>query len=343
MSVTPQTQAILLLTAHLAKPSNKGVKPLTPGEWNQFASWLHENKQKPEVLMTGSLNDTLGGWAHRTVTLDRIAALLDRGSALALAMEKWLRAGLWVMTRSESEYPSSLKQKLGKNSPAVFFGCGNSSLLNKGGLAVVGSRKTSNADLHYSGQIGVLAAENGHSIISGGARGVDEAAMQGALSAEGNVVGVLDHGLLKATSSLKYREHLMTGNLVLVTPFHPEAGFLVGNAMQRNKYIYCLSDVALVVHSGIKGGTWSGAHENLKGQWVPLWVKETEDKTAGNKDIVDSGGIWVTNRIDDVDIASFFKAHESQISRCDSVAELKALAPTSAKSKTPEQIPFSLG
>ena len=346
MSVTPQVQAILLLTVHLSvhssKASNKGAKPLTPGEWNKFSSWLHENKQKPEALMTGSLHDTLRGWADQKVTLDRISALLDRGSALALAMEKWLRAGLWVMTRSEADYPAYIKQKLGKNSPPVFFGCGNPRLLNKGGLAVVGSRKTSDADLNYSSQIGVLAAENGRSIISGGARGVDEAAMQAALSAEGNVVGVLDHGLLKATSNVKYREHLMTGNLVLVTPFHPEAGFHVGHAMQRNKYIYCLSDAALVVHSGIKGGTWSGAQENLKKQWVPLWVKETEDKTAGNKNIVASGGRWVTSGIDDLDIASFFKDHEAQIDSYDSVAELKTLTPASATSKAPEQeqIPF---
>ena len=47
--------------------------------------------------------------------------------------------------------------------------------------------------------------------------------------------------------------------------------------MQRNKYIYCLSDKALVVHSGIKGGTWEGAIENMKKQWVPIWVRRDSD------------------------------------------------------------------
>ena len=47
-------------------------------------------------------------------------------------------------------------------------------------------------------------------------------------------------------------------------------------------YIYCLSDKALVVHSGIKGGTWEGAIENIKRQWVPIWVRQDSDGSLGN-------------------------------------------------------------
>ena len=74
---------------------------------------------------------------------------------------------------------------------------------------------------------------------------------------------------------------------LLITPFSPEAGFNAGNAMQRNKYIYCLSDASVVVHSGNPetskngkgGGTWTGAMENLT--WVPLWVKPSSDTKSG--------------------------------------------------------------
>ncbi len=45
--------------------------------------------------------------------------------------------------------------------------------------------------------------------------------------------------------------------------------------MGRNKYIYCLSDNALIVRSDEgKGGTWAGANENLMKKWIPLFVKE---------------------------------------------------------------------
>lgn len=63
--------------------------------------------------------------------------------------------------------------------------------------------------------------------------------------------------------------------------------------MGRNKYIYCLSIAAIVVHSGLKGGTWTGANENLKKKWVPLYVKENNDKESGNILLIKNGGIVI--------------------------------------------------
>lgn len=307
MSVSPNTQAILLLTAHFSK-AQKGTNPLTPKEWGRFALWLKERSLTPEQLMTGRLAELLKGWSDKTITLDRIDGLLNRGSALALAMEKWLRAGLWVITRSDPDYPARLKKRLRTDSPALLFGCGNRALLNGGGLAVIGSRNVTDKDLAYSRNLGAMAADTGYSIISGGARGVDEASMLGALEAEGTVIGVLADNLLRACSSAKYRKYLMANNLVLISTFYPEAGFNAGNAMQRNKYIYCLSDAAMVVQSGMKGGTWSGAMENLKKQWVPLWVKRTFDKLAGNSAIVKAGAAWVSESIKEIDFTALFEA-----------------------------------
>ena len=308
MSVSPNTQAVLLLTAHFAKARKDAVKPLTPREWGRFALWLKEKSLTPEQLINGRPGALLNGWSDKTITLERIAGLMDRGSALALAMEKWLRAGLWVMTRSDPDYPVRLKKRLRTDSPAILFDCGNRAILNTGGLAVVGSRNAVGRDLAYSRDLGALAARSGYSIVSGGARGVDEAAMLGALEAEGTVVGVLADSLLRACSSAKYRQWLMANNLVLISSFHPEAGFNVGSAMQRNNYIYCLSDAAMVVHSGVKGGTWNGALEDVKKQWVPLWVKRTSDSKAGNAAIVRAGGIWAPDSAREIDFSSLFPA-----------------------------------
>jgi predicted Rossmann fold nucleotide-binding protein DprA/Smf involved in DNA uptake len=169
------------------------------------------------------LAELLNGWSDDLVTRERIEILMDRGSALALAMEKWLRAGLWVMTRSDPDYPARFKQRLRTDSPAVLFGCGNRALLNSGGLAVIGSRNAIEDDLSYSRSLGTLAAGKGYSIVSGGARGVDESSMLGALEAEGTAIGVLADSLLRACSSAKYRRYLIANNLTLISPFYPEA------------------------------------------------------------------------------------------------------------------------
>ena len=173
---------------------------------------------------------------------------------------------------------------------------------------MIGSRNATDRDLTYSRDLGALAARQGYSIVSGGARGVDEAAMLGALEAEGTVIGVLADNLLRSSSSARYRSYLMANNLVLISTFYPEAGFNAGNAMQRNKYFYCLCDAAVAVHSGTKGGTWSGALENLKNRWTPLWVKRITDCLAGNLAIVKAGAAWVPESIREFDFASLFKA-----------------------------------
>ena len=232
----------------------------------------------------------LSRWEDRTITRPRLENLLGRGAALGLALEKWHRAGLWVLTRSDPKYPSRLKKRLKAESPPVLFGCGNKRLLNQGGIAAVGSRNATDGDLTFTNNLGVAAAAQGHSIVSGGARGVDQAAMFAALQSEGTVVGVLANNLLRSVTSAEYRKHLKTNNLVLVSPFNPEAGFSVGNMMARNRYIYCLADAAVVVSSTAnKGGTWHGAIEDLKAEWVPLWVKKSWTGNSGNTELVRLG------------------------------------------------------
>jgi predicted Rossmann fold nucleotide-binding protein DprA/Smf involved in DNA uptake len=141
-------------------------------------------------------------------------------------------------------------------------------------------------------------ALDGFNIISGGARGVDETSMLSALDAEGTAVGVLASGLLSAAISGKWRKYIKNNQLLLISIFYPDAGFNVGNAMARNKYIYCMSDAALVVHSGTKGGTWTGALENLKKGYSLLWVKNNNDTNAGNGYIVEKGGHWYEENLD---------------------------------------------
>lgn len=296
MNLSQQAQAILLLTVSFGKNDPKSAKPLSKGEWSRFAVWLKDHELEPSSLLKGNVQSQLSGLLDKSISADRIQSLLERGTALGLALEKWERAGLWVMTRSDPDYPERLKRRLRLDSPAVLFGCGNKSLLSKGGVAVIGSRDANEDDLNFTQNIGKETAFQGYSIVSGGARGVDQSAMMGALDNEGTAIGVMADSLLKATTSAKYRKKIMSGDLTLITPFNPEAGFNVGNAMARNRYIYCLSDVAIVISSTAdKGGTWNGAIENLKALWVPLWVKKTENQKSGNPVLVNKGASWLPN------------------------------------------------
>jgi len=98
--------------------------------------------------------------------------------------------------------------------------------------------------------------------------------MTGVLEAGGKAAGVLADSLERAVLDRDHRNYLRDGQLVLLSPYDPQAGFNIGNAMQRNKLIYALADAALVVQSDYgKGGTWAGAIEQLeKLRLVPVYT-----------------------------------------------------------------------
>lgn len=296
-SINKDVQVILLLISPLAKTNKDDYQPITPLDWNRLASWLHSKNVKPGDLLLGDPGVHLRGWDDKRCPIERLVALLGRGVVLGITMEKWQRAGIWVLSRMDEDYPVKLKDRLKEHAPPILYGCGNPKLLNADGVAVVGSRKATEEDLQFTHALGACLAKSGKTVVSGGARGIDAAAMLGAIQVEGTVIGVLSDSLLRMSTSQQYRNALLQKNLVLLSPYFPEATFSVGNAMGRNKFIYCLADRAIVIHSGRVGGTWNGALDNLKKKWVPLWVKRSDDKQSGNSELVKQGGRWLPDNI----------------------------------------------
>lgn len=281
--ISDNARAILLLTAPLLAGRGKSsVSPLSAGAYRQLARRLRELQREPADLLGSDTRQILQD-CNSVQDTSRLPQLLNRGLVLSLAMERWRSRAIWVMSRADAGYPSRLKQRLKDNAPPVIYGCGDADLLDTGSLAVVGSRNVNDTLVNYTRGVGRLAAKSRCTVISGGARGIDQAAMQGALEAGGRVVGVLGDSLEKAVLRKDYRDALMGGRLVLVCPYDPGARFQVGHAMARNKLIYALSDAALVVNADFeKGGTWAGAVEQLeKLNFVPVYVRNHGETGQG--------------------------------------------------------------
>ena len=212
----------------------------------------------------------------------RLQRLSGRGFLLSQVVERWQSRAIWVVSRADDNYPRRLKAQLREDAPAVLYGCGDTSLLEAGGLAIVGSRDVNDTLITYTKNVGRLAADAGKTIVSGGARGIDQAAMFGALQQGGKVIGVLADSLEKGAINRENRNGLINGQLVLISSYDPRAGFNVGNAMRRNRLIYALADASLVVNADLnKGGTWAGAIEQLdKLRMVPVYVRATGETSA---------------------------------------------------------------
>jgi predicted Rossmann fold nucleotide-binding protein DprA/Smf involved in DNA uptake len=292
MNLTPDTQAVLLLCGELGQRGSAALKPLGLRQYNAVALWLKTEGLRPADLLDAEGRAKLSGLQTAEVDAGRAGPLLDRGAALALMVERWERSGLWVVSRSDDAYPERLKRYLGSAAPPLLYGVGSQALLDRGGLAVVGSRDRSEEDGEYASRVGEQCARRGIAIISGAAKGVDRDAMTGALEAGGWALGVLAEGLAKTATSGQYRSGLMSERLTLISPYDPDSRWFAYTAMERNKLLYGLSDAALVVASSDdSGGTWSGAVEALKAGKVKVFVKSAGAVAPGNPKLIRMGGI----------------------------------------------------
>ena len=302
--LSPDSQAIALLCSTLALPRDAATRPLTPKDWSSLAASIHASEVgTPSALFgldAGDIADSLGVSPEAA---GRVAELLSRGGQLAIEVEHLSARGVWIITRADDGYPPLFRTRLKATAPPVLFGVGDPSVLAERSVAVVGSRDADEASVGFATALGHSCARNGIAVVSGGARGIDSAAMLAAVDGGGKAIGIVAEALDRATRRPDFRMHLADGELTLLAVKHPAAGFSVGDAMGRNRLIYSLAEAAVVVASGESGGTRAGALENLKAGWVPLFVREETDAPDGNRELLSAGGLPITR--EDLDGDSF--------------------------------------
>jgi predicted Rossmann fold nucleotide-binding protein DprA/Smf involved in DNA uptake len=295
-SVGADTQAVLLLTAALGKRTDTSPRPLSPSEYSAFADTMRKASLRPADLLRsaspvaiGELVGEMPGGRRGRIAADRVGRLLERGGLLSIALTRWTCAGVWVVSRADPGYPSRYKRVLKNSAPPIVFGIGPQALLERGGLAVVGSRKPEPSSAAYAEAAGRWAADAGIQVVSGAARGIDELAMLSCAEAGGTSLGVVAESLLRQSTRRQFRDPIMRERLSLISSFDPEAPFSVGNAMARNRWIYALADRGLVVAcSEESGGTWAGAIEALK-HGFPVYARHGNPDRPGNEALIQRG------------------------------------------------------
>ena len=287
--LTDDRLATVLITTGLAMPRSGDLRPFAAGDWATLVRALVARDATPGRLL-GSTGEQLRREFDLDQSMsDRIARLLDRAGPAAIELQRLADLGIWCLTKLDEAYPERLKQRLhSSQSPPVMFGAGAVELLAKDGIAIVGSRNVDESGLEFAQQLGMRCADEGMNAVSGGARGVDRAAMMGALDTGGTAIGVLADSLEKTIRARDVRQFLLDGQLVLVSAALPADGFAVGRAMERNKYIYCLAEYSIVVATDAgTGGTWAGAVENLRRDWgIPLFVRSGPASPPGNAQLL---------------------------------------------------------
>lgn len=291
--ITDNAYVTILLCSYLGV-NNGNYKPYTALQWSELGNKIINSKiGEPAKLLNMDKESIINSIKIREEEADRIVNLLSRGANIAFLLEDLSRKGISIVTRSDIEYPKKLKSTLKKYSPPILFYCGDLSLANKIGIGIVGSRNIDDEGIKFTQLLAKKAVEEKLVVFSGGAKGVDEISETTALNNQGYVVSILADSLSKKIMSKAIRDNILSGKQLLLTANNPDAPFSVANAMNRNKYIYALSNGTFVVASDYnKGGTWAGAVENIKKGWVNTFVWNN-NKYIGNTELIKKGGVGI--------------------------------------------------
>ena len=286
--------AAILLVSRLCA---KDARPLKASEFWTLQELVADGNPQADHTSAG-LGGLLGrseerlkdDWGLPASLAGRVAGLLGRATAVAFELERLEQSGIETITVFDERYPRRWLDRLGVRAPVVLHAAGAVEQLDTPGVGVVGSRNVSEAGAEIARRVARHAAELGLPVVSGGARGVDQIAMNTAFEAGGAVVGILAESLARKVKRPDVRRAVYDGSTLMCTPYGPNAPFNVGNAMGRNKLIYAQAALTVAVASDHgSGGTWAGATEALKHDYGRVAVWRGEGEGPGNKPLQERG------------------------------------------------------
>lgn len=200
------------------------------------------------VVASGSV---AAAWEAYPQKVSRSGAELDWKREFSLAK----RYGVEIVTPADANYPARLLEQ--PSHPLALYVKGDASVLSSPCVAIVGTRRATAYGLDQSFKIAKDLAENGWTVLSGLALGIDAESHRGALAAEGKTVGVIGSGLdefYPEENRALAREIVESGGAVVSEfPFgrHPDTQTFP----QRNHTVAALARGVVAIEAPIKSGT----------------------------------------------------------------------------------------
>lgn len=204
---------------------------------------------------TNALRAGTGDWRELNVGDGVIAGLREPDRRGVEADLRWAEEyGHHIVRLDEPAYPRLLADTAA--APPLLFVVGDLDLLAHPQLAIVGSRNPTPGGRDNAHEFARYLAQRGLGITSGLALGIDSAAHQGALDADGITLAVMGTGPDRIYPA-RNRElaHRIAANGALVTEFPTGVSAQPANFPRRNRIISGLSVGTLVVEAGLRSGS----------------------------------------------------------------------------------------
>ena len=159
-----------------------------------------------------------------------------------------------ALTLADDDYPELLRHL--PDPPLALFYRGDTALLKRPAVAMVGSRRASayglNAARHLAGQLAIA----GVTVVSGLARGIDAASHEAALDAGGGTIAVLGTGIdIVYPRSHKKLFRAIEERGLIITEFAPAMPPLPTNFPIRNRIISGLAMATVIVEATGRSGS----------------------------------------------------------------------------------------
>jgi predicted Rossmann fold nucleotide-binding protein DprA/Smf involved in DNA uptake len=283
-----QQAAYWITISHLKRWTNAQINELIQQIYNVNGSDLYE-----------FFSLDLEAWKNLySIDEKRLPSLLEAKDQIAnnaFLAEDLYNQGFELIPINSNEYSPTMKNNLKQAySPPLLYIKGNKQLLLEDSIAIVGSRNASNKGLEFTENIVKKASEDYKVIVSGFAKGIDKAALDNAIKYHGHSIIVLPQGVMTFGSGYKtYYKHIIEGDVLVLSTFHPKAPWKVELAMARNPIIYGLAKEIFVADSSNSGGTWSGVKDGLR-KGRTIYVRRTSDnENSANNLLINLGGIAV--------------------------------------------------
>ena len=206
---------------------------------------------KLQRLAEAAGGSVAAAWEAYPQKVSRSGAELDWKREFSLAK----RYGVEIVTPADASYPTRLLEQ--PSHPLALYVKGDASVLSFPCVAIVGTRRATAYGLDQAFKIAKGLAENGWTVLSGLALGIDAESHRGALAAEGKTVGVIGSGLdefYPEENRALAREIVENGGAVVSEfPFgrHPDTQTFP----QRNHTVAALSKGVVAIEAPVKSGT----------------------------------------------------------------------------------------
>jgi DNA processing protein len=162
--------------------------------------------------------------------------------------------GCRIVIQEDEEYPALLREIY--DPPIVLYVKGRLLAKDKNSVAMVGSRMTTPYGLEVARKLAYQLAYLGVTVVSGGARGIDTAAHQGALTGKGRTLAVLGTGInlvFPSENAQLYERIIENGALVTQFPFNrpgDKQSFPI-----RNRIVAGMTMGTVVVEANLTSGS----------------------------------------------------------------------------------------